>query len=322
MNIYYLQKINRLIKSDFLKNFGIWIFHILKKRYLIIYLDPILACNLRCKSCYFSNEIKRKELKGTFKNEDLPLIAKAIFGKALKLQIGCGAEPTLFRNNSEIIRLAKENGIAYISMTSNANLLDEAEIISLLDAGLDELTISMHGIVQETYEFLMPNASYPKLLEVIDSISNLKSRFPEFKLRLNYTVNNLNLAELNQFFSVFGNYSIDILQIRILRDIGGDIRSIDKDDSFNTILEQTLHSLHQECKKRNINFIAPEIDGSVKDENESNEIISATYCYISPKTFWREDFDWRNETFDQYSKRSNYSLKLFKNIFNKNVLEN
>ena len=322
MNIYYLQKINRLIKSDFLKNFGIWIFHILKKRYLIIYLDPILACNLRCKSCYFSNEIKRKELKGTFKNEDLPLIAKAIFGKALKLQIGCGAEPTLFRNNSEIIRLAKENGIAYISMTSNANLLDEAEIISLLDAGLDELTISMHGIVQETYEFLMPNASYPKLLEVIDSISNLKSRFPEFKLRLNYTVNNLNLAELNQFFSVFGNYSIDILQIRILRDIGGDIRSIDKDDSFNTILEQTLHLLHLECKKRNINFIAPEIDGSVKDENESNEIISATYCYISPKTFWREDFDWRNETFDQYSKRSNYSLKLFKNIFNKNVLEN
>jgi len=322
MNIYYLQKINRLIKSDFLKNFGIWIFHILKKRYLIIYLDPILACNLRCKSCYFSNEIKRKELKGTFKNEDLPLIAKAIFGKALKLQIGCGAEPTLFRNNSEIIRLAKENGIAYISMTSNANLLDEAEIISLLDAGLDELTISMHGIVQETYEFLMPNASYPKLLEVIDSISNLKSRFPEFKLRLNYTVNNLNLAELNQFFSVFGNYSIDILQIRILRDIGGDIRSIDKDDSFNTILEQTLHLLHIECKKRNINFIAPEIDGSVKDENESNEIISATYCYISPKTFWREDFDWRNETFDQYSKRSNYSLKLFKNIFNKNVLEN
>jgi MoaA/NifB/PqqE/SkfB family radical SAM enzyme len=322
MNIYYLQKANKIIKSDFLKNIVIWMFHIFNKRYLIVYFDPILGCNLRCKACYFSNDDKRKELKGTFKEEDLPLIANAIFSRTLKLQIGCGAEPTLFQHNSDLIRLAKEMGISYISLTTNANLLNKEEVINLLDAGLDELTISLHGIVQETYENLMPNASYLKLLEVINLISNFKSSYPSLKLRLNYTINNLNIAELNQFFSVFGNFSIDILQIRMLRNIGGEIRNVDKNDSFNTNLKQTLDFLNIECKERNITFIPPDNFIIGNDDNESNNITSATYCYISPKVFWRQDFDWRNETFYQYNKRTTYSLKLFKNIFNKSALDN
>lgn len=91
-NFYFLLKINQHIKSVRLKSAGIYLLHLLGKRYFGIFLDPVLACNLRCRMCYFSDEEKRKRFShGMFKPEDLPRLADAFFHRALKLQIGCGA---------------------------------------------------------------------------------------------------------------------------------------------------------------------------------------------------------------------------------------
>jgi molybdenum cofactor biosynthesis enzyme MoaA len=244
-------------------------------------------------------------------------MAKAIFDRTLRLQIGCGAEPTLFKYNPELIQLAKKHGIRYISLTTNANLLNKESIKNLLESGLDELTISLHGVNQNTYEHLMTNASYTKLIEVLHILSIEKLQYPHFKLRLNYTVNNLNVNELGTFFDVFGAFSIDILQLRTLRDIGGDIRLISLTESFNQSLKESLYSLKTQCEKRAIVFIPP--DDLKKEDltSNSNTIKSFAYGYISPKVFLQPDFNWQNETFNQYSKRANYSFKLFKELFTK-----
>ncbi len=313
MNIYLIQKINKIIKIRFVKNFIVWILHIFNKRYLAIYFDPVLACNLRCKSCYFSNEEKRKELKGVFKADELNQIAKAVFSRALRLQIGCGAEPTLFQHNPELIRLAKKHKVSYISLTTNANLLTPESTKNLLDAGLDELTISLHGVTKETYENLMTNASFDKLLEVLQILTDLKPNYPAFKLRLNYTINNRNIAELKTFFDVLGKYKIDILQLRSLRDIGGEIQSVDRNNEFNIELKNAILSLKNECRSKKIAFIEP--DSFSVDNLESNDDDNASYCYISPRTFWQPDFDWKNETYNEYSKRTKYASKLFRKIF-------
>lgn len=315
MNIYKLQKINKIIKSSHIINIGLFFFHLLNWRYLAIYLDPVLGCNLRCRSCYFSDDLKRKELKGAFLQEDLMAISDAIFSRALRLQIGCGAEPTLFKHNPELVRLGKKSGIKYISLTTNANLLTEYEINKLLSAGLDELTISTHGIKKETYEYLMPNASYEKLIEVLLQISSLKKKFPNFKLRLNFTINNLNIDELSDLYSVYKNIDFDILQLRALKDIGGDIKSVVVDDLFSQKLQRVIQSLKKESQFRNILFIEP--DSFLPDEVSSSETTteSLSYCYISPRSFWQSDFNWRTENFNQYSKRTNYAFKILKIIF-------
>lgn len=287
--------------------------HILNRRYLAIYFDPVLACNLRCKSCYFSNEEKRKELKGIFKPEELNLIASAFFPRALRLQIGCGAEPTLFQYNPQLISLGKKHGVRYISLTSNANLLTRESTKNLLDAGLNELTISIHGVKKETYENLMTNASFDKLLEVLQVITDLKPNYHDFKLRLNFTINNQNVNELKNFFEVYGKFKIDILQLRALRNIGGSIRSVDTNQQFNIAFNKAKSALKTECKTRKITFIEPEKFLSENEKNDDSE--NASYCYISPKSVWEADFDWRNETFSQYSKRTKYASKLFRSIF-------
>lgn len=322
MNIYQLLKLNRFIKSPIIKNMGIWLLHVLNKRYMVVFFDPVLGCNLRCKMCYYSNETTRKLQKGIFKPEDLPRMAEVIFKQALKLQIGCGAEPSLYKHNVEIIRLAKQLNIPYISFTTNANLLTKEEIYRLLDAGLNEFTISLHGVEKITYEYLMQNASYDKFIEVMHLLTDAKKQYPHFKIRVNYTVNEINLAELHHFFDVYGSFAIDIFQVRPLQDIGGVINNIENQQEFNKQFNQITTFLRETCKSRNITYIAPiKLDDKAK-ENTSSSVVDSTYCYISPTSFWDSDMDWRNETFRQFSKRTGYASILFKRIYSKKELTN
>lgn len=315
MKIYKLQQINRLIRSSFLRNTVIWLAHVTRQRYLMVYFDPVLGCNLRCLSCYFSNEEKRKQLKGIIDKADIIKLAHAIFGNTYKLQIGCGAEPTLYKYNPEIIRLGREYGVKYIAMTTNANLLTEDDIIELLEAGLDEITISIHGVTAHTYENLMRNASFDKLISALKALTKVKADFPSFKLRLNYTINHLNIDELSDFFDVYGYFSTDILQLRALRDIGGEIKEVKTDELFYQKLNTVILKLENECKSRNITFIKPDDFERANEINDQKVEENPAYCYVSPKSFWKEDFDWRKETYRTYTKRTKYGLSLFKSIF-------
>ena len=314
MNIYSLLKINRFIKSPVIKSIGIWLLHVLNRRYVIVFFDPVLGCNLRCRMCYYSDEEKWKAQRGLFSPDDLPKVIEAIGAQALKLQIGCGAEPSLFKHNEEIVRLGKQHGIPYISFTTNANLLSSDKIEKLLKAGLDEFTISLHGVEKTTYEFLMQGASYDNFFLALQAISAAKTVYPHFKLRMNYTVSEQNIAELTRFFDVFGEIKIDVLQIRLIQDIGGELKRIDNQGAFNSQFNQITLFLKEECLKRRITYIAPAYLEEAPKANKSSSIVESMYCYISPQSFWN-GIDWRNETFKQYSKRTHYGFRLFKNIF-------
>ena len=134
MNIYKILKLNQSIKSHRIKFLGLWLLSISNKRYLSIQFDPVLACNLRCKMCYFTDNEIVKKLKGIFKKEDLEILAKINYKNALRLQIGCGAEPTLFKHVTDIIKLGKEYKIPHISLITNGNLLTEKDVVDYSNA--------------------------------------------------------------------------------------------------------------------------------------------------------------------------------------------
>lgn len=64
MNIYKAIRLLGKIKSKRLKLIGLLVMHLTKKRYVVVFLDPVMACNLRCRMCYMSDPGKIKELKG------------------------------------------------------------------------------------------------------------------------------------------------------------------------------------------------------------------------------------------------------------------
>lgn len=316
MNIYNLLKINRYLKNHRIKFLGLWLLHILNKRYLAVNFDPVMACNLKCKMCYFTDENYIRKLKGVFNEADLERFSESIFSRALKLQIGCGTEPTLYKKLPKIVALGKQKKVPYISLTTNANLLTKELISELVSNGLDEFTISLHGVTKDEYENFMGKASYDKFMNALTEIANIKKDNPKLKLRINYTFNKDNFYSLNHFFDVFGNFGADILQIRPIKKLGDteyqdfDISSLEK--NYDSIIA----NIEKECMQRNIVLLANKsFHNLTKENNTSSLIFNYTYCYASPNGVWRSDFDWKNETFNQFSKRKKWGRELLSNIF-------
>ncbi|HLV40120.1 radical SAM protein [Xanthomarina sp.] len=314
MNIYKLLQLNRKIKSHRIKFLGLYMLHQFNQRYLAVNLDPVLACNLRCKMCYFTDADYVKTLKGQFKDDELEQVAKTIFRRALKLQIGCGTEPTLYKDLVKVVALGKQYNVPYISITTNANLLDEEKIEALLKAGLNEFTISLHGVHKESYENFMQKASYEKFHNAFNAFQKLKKQY-DFKVRINYTFNKDNFYELADFFKHFNGESFDILQIRPIQKIGNTEYNDFNLDSIRDDYAELIEGIRSQCKENQITLLAPNSIPKNQSVNASSLIFDYTFCYVSPQKFWKNGFDWNNESFNAYSQKIGWSRLLRSNIF-------
>ena len=284
-NIYNILRLGTQIKSRRLKLLGIWLFHVLGKRYIGIFLDPVLACNFRCKMCYFSDEEKRKSLRGTLKYEEIEAIAGSLFHRVLKLQIGCGAEPTLHKDLVKIIALGKRYNVPYVSLTTNGNL--------------------------------MTNGKFDLFRRLLADVAEIKKQHPQFKLRINYTINNDNLEELNRIWEVVGD-ELDILQLRPIQKIGeSEYQDFDLTNIYARY-DAILVPLIEECRRKHIICLAPDKQNIiVLEENDAddNSIEKITYCYVSPQECWQDEFDYRTETFESYAAAHHMGRKLLWKVF-------
>lgn len=318
MNLYNIIKIFGKIKSKRIKLFAIYLMHIMHRRYIGIYIDPVLGCNYRCQMCYFSDENTRKNMHGKISEEDLEKIARALFHRALKLQIGCGAEPTIANNIEQTIRLGKKYSIPYISVTTNGKLVTKEKLISFIESGLNEITISAHGLKKDTYERLMGNGDYDHFIALAKDFAEIKEKYPSFKIRINYTMNEDNTEELLMFNEIFKDIPIDLLQLRPIQKIGESEYNNFELTKIEQLYDSVIVPLIKTCKERGTICIAPEKANFTVLENQNNEnniFEELTYCYVSPKTCWRDDFDFRNENFESYSRKHKTGLGILKKVF-------
>lgn len=301
------------------KLLGLYGLHLLGKRYLGVYLDPVLSCNLRCRMCYFSDEERRKELHGKLEIREIEKIAKGLFHRALKLQIGCGAEPTMYKELLRIVQLGYLYKVPYISLTTNGNLLNESNLMELVEVGLNELTVSLHGIHQRTYETLMEKASFLKFKKLLQAITAVKAKYPYFKVRINYTMNAENTYELADFWSLFESVPIDILQLRPIQKIGNSRYTNFDLAPIKKLYEDVLLPLVTECQKRGVICIHPEkshLMALEKIKASKDKIVQdLIYCYVSPHTCWENDYDFHHDTYESYAHRVHLGKKILYALF-------
>lgn len=314
MNIYNLIKLNRLIKNFRLKFLGIYLLHISKRRYLAIHFDPVNACNLRCKMCYFTDKDYVKKLKGIFPQEEIEYLGKAFFKRALKLQIGCGTEPTLYKNISKIVETASKYKVPNISLTTNANLLENEKLEDWASKGLSEIIISLHGVQKHTYETMMAKSDYERFMNSLEIISSIKKKYP-LSLRINYTFNEDNFSELGGFFKTFGKYDIDVLQIRPIIKLGNTAYNNFSLKKIIPMYDDVLQNLTKDAKKHNVMLLAHNIKQIKKRVSMESVINKYVYCYISPSDLFNENFKWNEDTYDTYAKRVSIGKQILNDAF-------
>ncbi len=314
MDVYKLLKLNRSIRSNRLKLLLIFIAHILNRRYYSVRIDPILGCNLRCLMCYFSRD--RKPLPEKFSAIDFEMLAKNLFRNALQVVVGCGAEPTIHPGYINLIKLAGLYKVPHVALVTNGQLITLADLQALADTGLHELTLSVHGTEKHSYEYFMVGAKWDKLHTLLQNIKQLKAeRKIAFTLRINYTANPDNINELENFFTVFGEYPINILQVRPIMDIGGAYFSPFTSDNISNYY-QALDTLRSECNKRDVTLLANTQNPDYKLKTP-NPIVKQTYKYVSPQIVIDKNFEWQTETYRHYLRRTGWHWSLLKAIVGK-----
>lgn len=260
-------------------------------------------------------------MHGMLSAKDVEAIAKALFHRALKLQIGCGAEPSLYKNLTAIVRLGKQYNVPYISLTTNGNLLTKEQLYELAEAGLNEITLSTHGIRKKTYEYLMTNGKHALFLQLLANLKEVKEHYPDFKIRINYTMNEDNTEELKEFWNVFGEIPLDILQLRPVQEIGNSEYQNFSLEKISQWLGSIVTPLVEECRKRGITCMAPEqenletLEQETPDKDKSFEEL--TYCYVSAHSCWNEDFDYHTDTFESYCRRKRMGMYILRKLFAK-----
>lgn len=322
MNVYNILKYFSRIGGNRLKLAAILCAHLCRRRYVGVFMDPVLACNLRCRMCFFSDKSQSVNMRGQRINDgQIKSISRILLPRCIKLQLGCSAEPTLYTHLPELIAAAKRARVPYISITTNGQLLTPSLLKKYIDAGLNEVTMSVHGFTPKTYEYLMNGAKWENFTAAIDTLKKAKRDYPNLKVRINYVANDMNTPELTRIWDVLDGLKPDILQIRPVQRLGNtDYNNFDlsqlKDEYSNTI-----EPIKLKCKNCGITCIAPTLENlTLVNRNNpwmSKRMEELTYYYVAPNSSNHPEMDLNeksNDSFANYHKRVKTVQKLWHDI--------
>lgn len=110
-------------------------------------------------------------------------------------------EPLIDTKFPERVALAKKLGIRKVKFFTNASLLNNEKAEALIDAGADEIKISLDGDSRETYETIRIGLSYDTVAANIAGLIELRNRKGLKKpvVKLNFVVRDDNRAESKSF---------------------------------------------------------------------------------------------------------------------------
>ncbi|HLQ60237.1 MAG TPA: radical SAM protein [Candidatus Acidoferrales bacterium] len=149
----------------------------LRGRPYVIFVDPINLCNLRCPLCATGmGEINRVRQKMDL--EHFKRVIDAMSPWAYEVSLYNWGEPLLHKDIFEMVGYARAKNLSTVMsshLSVKPHLMD-----SLLESGLEELTVSIDGVTQETYEKYRVNG---KLDLVFSNLRHLLQRRAELGLK-------------------------------------------------------------------------------------------------------------------------------------------
>jgi MoaA/NifB/PqqE/SkfB family radical SAM enzyme len=161
------------------------------------------ACNLRCRFCYYLEDLKKGKTRDwrTAKLKNRLQVARRLGKTAVDLT---GGEPSIRQDIIEIIAFARSIGYSQVNMISNGLKLDELGFCrELVEAGLTDVLFSIHSPSEEEHDYLTcVKGSHRKILNALGNMQRLGVQG-----RVNSVVSNINYRHVPELFELLRPYA-------------------------------------------------------------------------------------------------------------------
>jgi MoaA/NifB/PqqE/SkfB family radical SAM enzyme len=169
-------------------------------RPVCLYLETTNRCNLLCNTCPRTyEELEPPADMGwdlfTSIVDQIPDLQRAVLH-------GVG-EPMLVKNLPRMVRYLKDRG-TYVLFNTNGTVLNERNGRALIDAGLDELRVSLDAATPETYRAVRGKNYFNRILRNVRAFRELQEREGHDKPRVSAWLTGLKetVSELPAFVKV------------------------------------------------------------------------------------------------------------------------
>ena len=204
-----------------------------------IQIVPTSQCNLRCIMCYQSDKSfssKSAGFMGYMKLDLLKKVVDEIEGKIEAVTFASRGEPTLHGELDEFLKYCDGKFLG-LKLNTNATLLDEKKINSLLSSDLQSLVLSIDEKNKENYEKIRVNAKFEKIMKNLELLKNIREKnYKNSKLMIRISGVKINteqnVEEMNQFYKEFAD----------------EIVLVDY-DPWESAYENTINNIEDECSE-------------------------------------------------------------------------
>lgn len=266
----------------------------------VIHIDPSDICNFHCKFCPSGDRKLMKDTSGRGHGiMDLELYKKLIDGicefedKVKIIRLYKEGEPLMNPQFAEMVRYAKTSGCCErVDTTTNASLLTPELSLSIIDAGLDRINISVEGMNAEQYaDFSGYKINYESFVKNIAFFYEHRKQC-EMNIKINGDI--LSDEQKQQFFNTFGGITDGIFVEHMI-----DYWPKFKQDKVD--VNEDMGILGDEIKEVSVcPYVFFELvinsDGSYSmcrfDWNRSMTLGRELGSYVSPKKVWNSSLLW------------------------------
>ncbi len=142
---------------------------------MLLLIDVVGTCNLKCPSCPRGNSPHIKNTKGVMGVDTLKAILVKAMGECIvdSVVLYNWADPTINPSLPELVRTVKDLGLRCL-LSSNLNLLRNED--DLMMAEPDFFRVSMSGYTQDTYGLNHRGGEVSKVLENLERLIAARSR--------------------------------------------------------------------------------------------------------------------------------------------------
>lgn len=227
-------------------------------RHLVIRMDTINLCNLRCKMCYYSSDYHRKK-----EQMDLPLfqkIAEEVFPKTRFLYLSCATEPLMNKQFADFVRVAGEYHVPFTSFCTNGQLMKEGVVEACIDAGISEIIFSIDGATPETYEAIRRGGKWDRLGKSLELVAAMKRKANEQKpaVRMNFTCMQTNIDELPAMVDFAADQCAESLHVRHLLAYNDSDDSYREEVSYRELFNARADQARTRAARRGIDLFLPD----------------------------------------------------------------